>query len=99
MIIWFLQVVLDISGVCFVEQTFVFTQWERVQYFNNKIICDLVEAKPVGVIALMVKIATSPQNKKDTNIAVGHTEMFVVPTDWVVASSVVRFCFARMRNV
>ena len=30
-------------------------QWEPVEYFNNKIICDLVEAKPVGIIAIMVK--------------------------------------------
>lgn len=26
--------------------------WEPVQYFNNKIICDLIEGKP-GIISLM----------------------------------------------
>jgi len=25
-----------------------------VEYFNNKIICDLIEAKPMGIIAIMV---------------------------------------------
>ena len=29
-------------------------QWEPVQYFNNKIICDLVETKPTGIISIMV---------------------------------------------
>jgi myosin-1 len=27
--------------------------WEPVKYFNNKIICDLIEGKPAGIIALM----------------------------------------------
>lgn len=29
-------------------------QWEPVQYFNNKIICDLVEEKFKGVISILV---------------------------------------------
>jgi len=29
-------------------------QWEPVEYFDNKIICDLVESKPNGIIAIMV---------------------------------------------
>lgn len=29
-------------------------QWEPVPYFNNKIICDLVEEKHRGIIALLV---------------------------------------------
>lgn len=32
-----------------------FTQWEPVPYFNNKIICDLVEEKFRGIISLLVK--------------------------------------------
>ena len=34
-------------------------EWEPVQYFNNKIICDLVEAKPIGIISLMVSQSVS----------------------------------------
>ena len=29
-------------------------QWEPVQFFNNKIICDLVEEKHKGIIAILV---------------------------------------------
>jgi len=29
-------------------------QWEPVEYFDNKVICDLVESKPNGIIAIMV---------------------------------------------
>ena len=35
---------------------FFYLQWEPVPYFNNKIICDLVEEKHRGIIALLVKI-------------------------------------------
>lgn len=31
-------------------------QWEPVEYFDNKIICDLIEARPMGIIAIMVSI-------------------------------------------
>ena len=29
-------------------------QWEPVEFFNNKIICDLVEEKHKGIIAILV---------------------------------------------
>eukprot|EP01119_Soliformovum_irregulare_P003560 TRINITY_DN1423_c0_g1_i1.p1 TRINITY_DN1423_c0_g1~~TRINITY_DN1423_c0_g1_i1.p1 ORF type:complete len:1011 (-),score=356.36 TRINITY_DN1423_c0_g1_i1:277-3309(-) len=28
-------------------------KWEPIKYFNNKIICDLIEGKPMGVISLL----------------------------------------------
>ena len=28
-------------------------EWEPIQYFNNKVICDLIEAKPKGLVTLM----------------------------------------------
>jgi myosin-1 len=28
-------------------------EWTPIQYFNNKVICDLIEAKPKGIIAFM----------------------------------------------
>lgn len=31
-----------------------FPQWEPVQFFNNKIICDLVEEKHRGIISILV---------------------------------------------
>lgn len=29
-------------------------QWETVQYFDNKIICDLIEEKHKGIISILV---------------------------------------------
>ena len=29
-------------------------KWEHIEYFNNQIICDLVEAPHKGIIAIMV---------------------------------------------
>lgn len=34
-------------------------QWEPVQYFNNKIICDLVEEKFKGIISILVRVLCS----------------------------------------
>eukprot|EP01091_Cochliopodium_minus_P002670 TRINITY_DN1251_c0_g1_i2.p1 TRINITY_DN1251_c0_g1~~TRINITY_DN1251_c0_g1_i2.p1 ORF type:complete len:527 (-),score=175.60 TRINITY_DN1251_c0_g1_i2:1721-3274(-) len=28
-------------------------EWENIDYFNNKIICDLIEAKPISIISLL----------------------------------------------
>lgn len=34
------------------------SQWEPVTYFDNKIICDLVEEKHKGIIAVLVGLAS-----------------------------------------
>lgn len=34
-------------------------QWETVQYFDNKIICDLIEEKHKGIISTLVRTITS----------------------------------------
>ncbi|XP_061162606.1 unconventional myosin-Ic-like [Saccostrea echinata] len=39
--------------------------WEKVDYFNNKIICDLVEGKPVGIIAIMDEECLRPGEPTD----------------------------------
>lgn len=31
------------------------SQWEPVQFFNNKIICDMVEEKHRGIISVLVQ--------------------------------------------
>ena len=33
----------------------VCVQWEQVEYFDNKIICDLVEEKHQGILAVLVR--------------------------------------------
>lgn len=34
---------------------FFLFQWEPIPYFNNKIICDLVEQKHKGIISILVR--------------------------------------------
>lgn len=37
-------------------------QWETVQYFDNKIICDLIEEKHKGIISILVKTKKQTHN-------------------------------------
>ncbi|KAI7812507.1 unconventional myosin-Ic isoform X2 [Triplophysa rosa] len=39
--------------------------WERVEYFNNKIICDLVEEKHKGIIAILDEECLRPGDASD----------------------------------
>eukprot|EP00048_Salpingoeca_helianthica_P007069 m.106112 g.106112 ORF g.106112 m.106112 type:complete len:993 (+) comp14216_c1_seq7:94-3072(+) len=39
--------------------------WHPVEYFNNKIICDLVEARPTGIVALLDEESIRPGDKTD----------------------------------
>lgn len=63
-------------------------QWEPVQYFNNKIICDLVEEKFKGIISILVRrlcdgykgftafeIKIVFQNAKNINYLKEHNKM------------------------
>ena len=40
-------------------------QWEPVEYFNNKIICDLVEEKHKGIIAILDEECLRPGDVSD----------------------------------
>lgn len=40
-------------------------QWEPVQYFNNKIICDLIEGRPTGIISVMDEECLLPGDTSD----------------------------------
>ena len=42
-----------------------FLQWEQVEYFDNKVICDLVEEKHQGILAVLVRY-TLPCYTKNT---------------------------------
>uniref|UniRef100_A0A3B4B345 Uncharacterized protein n=1 Tax=Periophthalmus magnuspinnatus TaxID=409849 RepID=A0A3B4B345_9GOBI len=52
---------LDIYGF----EVFSVNQWEPVPYFNNKIICDLVEAKHKGLISLLDEECLRPGEATD----------------------------------
>jgi myosin-1 len=40
-------------------------EWTPVDYFNNKIICDLVESRPQGIVALLDEESIRPGDKSD----------------------------------
>jgi hypothetical protein len=40
---------------CWENPSLLSFQWETVQYFNNKIICDLVEERHRGIISILVR--------------------------------------------
>ncbi|XP_067934341.1 unconventional myosin-Ic-like [Watersipora subatra] len=40
-------------------------EWEPVEYFNNKIICDLIDSKPMGMIAIMDEECVRPGEATD----------------------------------
>ncbi|XP_050411443.1 unconventional myosin-Ic isoform X2 [Patella vulgata] len=40
-------------------------EWVPVQYFNNKIICDVVEGKPMGIIAILDEECLRPGEPSD----------------------------------
>lgn len=44
-------------------------QWEPVQYFDNKIICDLIEEKHKGIISILVGIASAAKHPRLTLIS------------------------------
>lgn len=43
----------------------LFLQWEPVEYFNNKIICDLIEEKHLGIIAILDEECLLPGETTD----------------------------------
>eukprot|EP00055_Hartaetosiga_balthica_P007144 m.24170 g.24170 ORF g.24170 m.24170 type:complete len:997 (-) comp5625_c0_seq1:1821-4811(-) len=40
-------------------------EWKEIDYFNNKIICDLIEKTPIGIIALLDEESIRPGDKSD----------------------------------
>eukprot|EP01119_Soliformovum_irregulare_P003562 TRINITY_DN1423_c0_g2_i1.p1 TRINITY_DN1423_c0_g2~~TRINITY_DN1423_c0_g2_i1.p1 ORF type:complete len:1033 (-),score=362.49 TRINITY_DN1423_c0_g2_i1:84-3182(-) len=41
-------------------------KWEPIKYFNNKIICDLIEGKPVSIISLMDEASMLSESTDNT---------------------------------
>ncbi|EDQ87053.1 uncharacterized protein MONBRDRAFT_33469 [Monosiga brevicollis MX1] len=40
-------------------------EWTPIDYFNNKIICDLIEGRPKGIVALLDEESIRPGDKSD----------------------------------
>lgn len=43
-------------------------QWEPVQYFDNKIICDLIEEKHKGIISVLVGVTFGDKHPRLTPV-------------------------------
>ena len=41
-------------------------KWVPIDYFNNKVVCDLIEAKPIGVISLLDEACLFPKGTDQT---------------------------------
>lgn len=58
-------------------------QWEPVQYFDNKIICDLVEERHKGIIAVLDEECLRPGEVSDETflnklmVAIGNHHHFI----------------------
>ena len=59
-------------------------EWTPITYFNNKVICDLVESRPTGIVALLDEESIRPGDKSDKvwlqkmSKALASNERFVV---------------------
>lgn len=62
-------------------------EWEPVVYFNNKVICDLIEEKHVGIIALMDEECLRPGDATDLTLLEKMNERLVSHPHYIFASS------------
>lgn len=62
-------------------------EWEPVAYFNNKVICDLIEEKHVGIIALMDEECLRPGDATDLTLLEKMNERLVSHPHYIFASS------------
>ena len=67
------RVFVNVAQWCLV--LFLWTQWEPVEYFDNKIICDLVESKPNGIIAIMVSWISTTVNPVNATYTAVHAQI------------------------
>ena len=62
-------------------------EWESVTYFNNKVICDLIEEKHVGIIALMDEECLRPGDATDLTLLEKMNERLASHPHYIFASS------------
>lgn len=62
-------------------------EWEPVTYFNNKVICDLIEEKHIGIIALMDEECLRPGDATDLTLLEKMNERLVSHPHYIFASS------------
>lgn len=62
-------------------------EWEPIAYFNNKVICDLVEEKHLGIIALMDEECLRPGDATDLTLLEKMNERLAAHPHYIFASS------------
>jgi myosin-1 len=62
-------------------------EWTPVEYFNNKIICDLIEEKHAGIIALMDEECLRPGDATDLTFLEKMNERLAVHPHYIFNSS------------
>lgn len=62
-------------------------EWEPVSYFNNKVICDLIEEKHIGIIALMDEECLRPGDATDLTLLEKMNERLASHEHYIFASS------------
>lgn len=62
-------------------------EWEPVSYFNNKVICDLIEEKHIGIIALMDEECLRPGDATDLTLLEKMNERLTSHPHYIYASS------------
>jgi len=69
-------------------------QWEPVEYFDNKVICDLVESKPNGIIAIMVSSVWyyTPSHPRLHDTTIETLEQYFIQEDDLSSDHPMRVC-------
>lgn len=62
-------------------------EWTPIEYFNNQIICDLIEEKHVGIIALMDEECLRPGDATDLTLLEKMNERLTAHPHYIYASS------------
>ncbi|CRK97386.1 CLUMA_CG010776, isoform A [Clunio marinus] len=62
-------------------------EWEPVSYFNNKVICDLIEEKHIGIIALMDEECLRPGDATDLTLLEKMNERLTDHPHYIFSSS------------
>lgn len=62
-------------------------EWTSIEFFNNKVICDLIEEKHVGIIALMDEECLRPGDATDLTLLEKMNERLASHPHYIFASS------------
>lgn len=74
-------------------------EWTPVEYFNNKVICDLIEEKHVGIIALMDEECLRPGDPTDLTLLEKMNERLESHPHYIYSSSRASFIIRKTIDI